>query len=93
MSREDLFEVEIIFMGEVQGVGFRVSAARLGQELGIKGTVCNLPDGSVKVVAQGTDVAINSLVDGLKSKFNIAQVLFSDKTKPVVVYDAFSVIK
>lgn len=93
MSRDDLFGVEIIFKGEVQGVGFRAKTARLGQELEVKGTVCNLPDGSVKVVAQGSDDAISNLVRILKTKFNISEVLFSDKIDPVIVYDAFIVVK
>lgn len=93
MSRDDLFGVEIIFKGEVQGVGFRAKTARLGQELGVKGTVCNLPDGSVKVVAQGSEKAINSLVASLRLKFNISEVLLSDNFLPVIIYDAFIVVK
>lgn len=91
MSTDDLFEVEIIFKGEVQGVGFRATIAKLSNQIGLFGTVCNLPDGSVKVVAQGTDDAINSLVMSLKLKFNISEVLFLGKTKPVTLYAKFNV--
>ena len=90
MNRDDFFESEIIFKGEVQGVGFRATTVRLGQELGVKGTVCNLPDGSVKVVAQGTGDAINSLVEGLRFKFIITEVLLL--TKPIKLYAHFIVI-
>jgi acylphosphatase len=37
----------------VQGVGFRYSAIHEARRLGIRGTVANLPDGSVEVVAEG----------------------------------------
>jgi acylphosphatase len=39
--------------GHVQGVGFRYSAVRQAQALGVRGTVANTPDGSVEVVAEG----------------------------------------
>ncbi|KRL93132.1 acylphosphatase [Levilactobacillus hammesii] len=39
--------------GQVQGVGFRWSASRLAQQLGITGTVQNLPTGQVAIVASG----------------------------------------
>jgi acylphosphatase len=40
-------------IGRVQGVGFRYSAIHEARRLGINGTVANLPDGSVEVVAEG----------------------------------------
>ena len=40
--------------GRVQGVGYRVFALREGMALGLDGSVANLGDGSVRVVAEGS---------------------------------------
>jgi acylphosphatase len=40
--------------GRVQGVGFRWSAARVAEGLGLKGSIRNAVDGSVEVSAEGS---------------------------------------
>ena len=42
-----------VVRGEVQGVGFRWSVQRQAGELGLTGYAENLPDGSVRVEAEG----------------------------------------
>ena len=44
----------IIVTGIVQGVGFRYAVKHIAHSMGIKGTVCNMADGSVKIEAEGT---------------------------------------
>lgn len=44
--------------GEVQGVGFRYSAARKAASLGLLGWVRNTDDGDVEVWAEGEDQAL-----------------------------------
>jgi acylphosphatase len=41
-------------MGDVQGVGYRYFAMRAASRHDISGTVRNLEDGSVEVIAEGT---------------------------------------
>ena len=48
--------------GLVQGVFYRQSTAGEGARLGLSGTVRNLPDGSVEVVAEGAREAVLALV-------------------------------
>ena len=51
--------------GHVQGVGFRWFVNRLAARLGLAGWVRNEPDGSVRVVAEGPDEALDELVRAL----------------------------
>jgi len=50
-----------LLAGEVQGVGFRWFAARVGQALGLRGWVRNLPDGRVEVVAAGEPAQLDEM--------------------------------
>ncbi|KGQ70756.1 acylphosphatase [Chelonobacter oris] len=47
--------------GIVQGVGFRYFTWRKACELGLKGNVRNLSDGSVLVIAEGDGAQVDSL--------------------------------
>jgi len=53
--------------GYVQGVGFRWWARARALELGLSGYASNRPDGSVRVVAQGSRAACQRLLDLLES--------------------------
>ncbi len=52
-------------MGRVQGVYFRRSTRLEAERLAIGGFARNLPDGSVEVVAHGTQTAVASLREWL----------------------------
>jgi acylphosphatase len=47
--------------GHVQGVAFRNYTQREAKRLKVTGWVTNLPDGTVKVVAEGPDEALTQL--------------------------------
>lgn len=51
--------------GRVQGVGFRDFVATTAARLGVRGAVRNEPDGSVTVVAEGGEPAVDRLRDEL----------------------------
>lgn len=46
-------ELHAVFQGKVQGVGFRWQVVHHANACGLKGTVKNLLNGSVEVMAQG----------------------------------------
>ncbi len=46
---------KILVKGKVQGVGFRAATRRKAMELGIRGSVRNLDDGSLEILASATD--------------------------------------
>lgn len=78
---EKIFEMHARLSGRVQGVGFRFTAQDYAQNLGLKGTVRNLPDGSVEIIAQGTKTALEDLIAQLKSgpgRVDQADIKFSE---------------
>jgi len=54
--------VRLRVSGLVQGVFYRQSTAGEAARLGLAGSVRNLPDGSVEVVAEGRRAEVESLV-------------------------------
>ena len=51
----------LLIHGRVQGVGFRARCNRRALDLGVRGWVRNLRDGTVEVQAEGTPLAIAEL--------------------------------
>ena len=52
--------------GRVQGVGFRMDAAREAARLGAAGTVRNLWDGTVEADVEGTTEVVEAMLDHLR---------------------------
>ena len=48
----------VIYSGRVQGVGFRWTTRSIAKRFPVTGTVRNLPDGTVELIAQGTASAV-----------------------------------
>jgi acylphosphatase len=57
---------EIRFHGRVQGVGFRYTTERAATHFRVTGYVQNLPDGSVRVVAEGEPAELDGFVGGIR---------------------------
>jgi acylphosphatase len=55
--------VRIVVSGRVQGVWYRAHTEKRARELGLCGTVENLPDGTVEIVAEGDAAGIEQLVE------------------------------
>jgi acylphosphatase len=59
--------LEAIVRGDVQGVGFRWFVRRQASRLSVVGWVANQPDGTVRVVAEGSPAALARLMGHLRS--------------------------
>ena len=59
----------IIFIGRVQGVGFRFTARRAANRRQLTGFVRNVPNGSVEMFAQGRPEDIDDCIQDLKEYF------------------------
>jgi acylphosphatase len=55
-------KVRAIISGRVQGVWFRASTLEKAQEYGVSGTVRNLVDGRVELVAEGVEEGVDRLL-------------------------------
>lgn len=60
--------VEVIYKGNVQGVGFRYTAVDLAMKHPVKGFVQNLPNGDVKIVAEGEESVVNSFLEAINAQ-------------------------
>ena len=52
-------ELRMAVHGRVQGVGFRAWARSEAERIGVTGSVRNLPDGTVEVMARGSAAALD----------------------------------
>ena len=59
----------VIFIGHVQGVGFRFTADRMANRHQLTGFVRNLPDGTVEMLAQGSAEDIDDCIRDIKESF------------------------
>ncbi|QLL69738.1 acylphosphatase [Lactobacillus sp. 3B(2020)] len=57
----------ILVSGRVQGVGFRYFTWQLAKDAGLMGTVRNLDDGRVEIVAQGPAKALRQFLFSIKA--------------------------
>lgn len=58
--------LDIVISGKVQRVSFRVSTKAVADQLGIKGIIKNMPDGTVYAEAEGSPYAIDIFLDWCK---------------------------
>lgn len=90
---ENMQAFHAIVKGEVQGVGFRMSAIIRAEQLGLTGWVRNTPDGDVEVWAEGNTQALEHFYAWLQvgpSAARVDEVIKTDE-QPRGVYKRFSV--
>jgi len=78
-SAHGMHTVHLVIRGRVQGVGFRVFAAREARRLQLSGVVRNLVDGAVEVEAEGDRPSLERLVETLRVGPHAARVASVDE--------------
>jgi acylphosphatase len=56
----------VFYSGRVQGVGFRFTTQHLSRGFDVAGTVRNLPDGRVELVAEGEPAEIDGFLQAIR---------------------------
>jgi acylphosphatase len=56
----------VLYSGPVQGVGFRYTVKQVAMGFEVTGTVRNLPDGRVEVVAEGDRAELESFREAIR---------------------------
>ena len=59
----ELVRARLLVSGRVQGVFYRATTRDKAIGLGLTGWVCNLPDGRVEAVAEGSRQEVESLIE------------------------------
>jgi acylphosphatase len=70
-----MIEMQCVVTGKVQRVGYRDYVQAAAHELGLVGEVCNRPDGSVFVRAQGEPEVLRQFVEYLHEGSVLAEVV------------------
>jgi acylphosphatase len=84
MSQSDPARVVVHYQGQVQGVGFRMTAVQLVRQDPVTGWVRNEPDGSVRLEAEGPRDALEAFLGridaAMRDRIRRADVSWSEPT-------------
>lgn len=95
-DREKLrLEAHIVVKGLVQGVGYRFFAVRQADRLNIKGWARNNPDGTVEVIAQGSQEKLARFIELLEQGPTAAKVagIEVNYREAATIYPDFKVLR
>ncbi|KKK89719.1 hypothetical protein LCGC14_2730290, partial [marine sediment metagenome] len=65
--RSSKIRVHAVYRGRIQGVGFRFTAQRYANEIGVTGYVKNLWSGQVEIVAEGEREKVETFLEKIKN--------------------------
>jgi len=58
----------VLYSGRVQGVGFRYTTRSVAAGFDVCGTVCNLPDGRVELLAEGERAELEAFREAIRDE-------------------------
>jgi acylphosphatase len=85
--------IQLFVSGRVQGVGFRACVRRIALGMNINGTVINLPDGRVQIIASGESIILEKFLSML---YGCPRALIRDIQSIEInlqQFDGFTIIK
>ena len=88
-----MVQVHAFANGRVQGVNFRYSVYRRATELGLKGSVRNLDDGRVEVLACGPQESVHKLLGYMRGNPGLSSVAKIDVLweEPSIALEGFHI--
>lgn len=75
--------IRVHYEGRVQGVGFRWTTRSLAKEFDVSGTVKNLPDGRVELIATGEDSEVEGFLEAIK-KSSLAGHIAAERREEIL---------
>ena len=60
-----IFSIQVFYEGNVQGVGFRYSVRQIAKGFDITGSVRNLQDGRVELLARGEEEEVRAFLEAI----------------------------
>ncbi len=72
--------ITVRYEGRVQGIGFRYTAASLARERQVSGWVKNESDGSVSLVAEGSENSLMELLQAIR-RSNLGRHITNDQIR------------
>lgn len=85
--------LELKITGEVQQVGYRRRIWRTANKIGVKGYIKNLPDGSIKIIAEGDEKILQNLLKtiDIKEPPILVEEIEAKERKPTGRYQHFQI--
>lgn len=62
--------IKVHFSGRVQGVGFRYTTLQISNQFDVTGTVENLSDGRVRLIAEGSSDQVDGFLAEIKHRLS-----------------------
>lgn len=72
--------LQVFYSGRVQGVGFRYTVKSITPGFEVTGTVCNLPDGRVELVAEGEKDELEAFQQAIRDS-GVGRFVKAEETK------------
>ncbi|MCD4844655.1 MAG: acylphosphatase [Methanosarcinales archaeon] len=84
-------KVTLYISGNVQRVGYRAKVISIATTLGIKGSIQNIPDGRVKIIAQGEQPELDKLIQDINISNSLINVtnITQEYSTPSDDYEGF----